>query len=137
MKKNERETIIDSTFFPYILIRDYLLKNILGDETNEILYWAGKELARQFPLREQEDVVDAFSHCGFGNLTCIKENASQAVYSLSGELVQTRLLQEQVSFELEAGFLAEQLAKIKQQNVSTTVRMQNEHQIELIAEFNE
>ena len=56
--ENENARIIDNEHFSYLLIRDYLLGNILGEHTDEILYWAGKDLARQFPLKSQEDLYE-------------------------------------------------------------------------------
>lgn len=117
MSKNEREQMIDSPHFPYLLIRDHLLTNLLGNEADEILYWGGKELARQFPLTAEEDIIDAFAHCGFGILSFIKEDKNSTTYSLSGDLVATRLLNEEVSFQLEAGFLAEQLSRTQKRPI--------------------
>ena len=36
--------------FGYELMRDFLLPTILGKHEKDILYWAGKDLARKFPL---------------------------------------------------------------------------------------
>lgn len=113
MSTNKRDIIIDSPHFKYMLIRDFLLTNILAGDTDEILYWSGKELARQFPLTDQEDIEHSFSHCGFGDLTLLEADKNQQIYQLSGDLITTRLLFEGASFQLEAGFLAEQTQRIK------------------------
>lgn len=122
MKKNQRDAIIDSPHFSYLLIRDYLLTNLLGNEAQEILYWSGKELARQFPLSQYDDLTEAFAHCGFGRLTLLKNH----VYLLTGELVTTRLLNKQVNFHLEAGFLSEQLSHIHEQPVEVQIKQQSD-----------
>ena len=41
------------TSFGYELIRDHVLASILGKHEKDILYWAGKDLARKFPLIHQ------------------------------------------------------------------------------------
>ncbi len=107
--ENENAHIIDNKHFSYLLIRDYLLGNILGEHTDEILYWAGKDLARQFPLKDKQDVYEAMIYCGFGELELLKKDAKTQQYRLSSDLVTVRLQNETASFQLEAGFLAEQI----------------------------
>lgn len=97
------------SLFGYELIRDVLIPNLLGTDTHEILYWAGKELARQYPLQNRQDISRFFDQAGFGLLELNKEQRNKQVYSLSGEIVQARLEHAQPSFNLEAGFLAEQI----------------------------
>ena len=43
--------------FGHELIRTELLTNLLGKDAEAILYWAGKELARNHPLTSYEEVV--------------------------------------------------------------------------------
>ena len=38
------------SLFGHELIRNDLLHELLGKDAPEILYWAGKKLARQYPL---------------------------------------------------------------------------------------
>jgi hypothetical protein len=100
--ENENAHIIDNKHFSYLLIRDYLLGNILGEHTDEILYWAGKDLARQFPLKSQEDLYEAMIYCGFGQLELLKKEKNAQQYRLESDLVTVRTQNEQVSFQLEA-----------------------------------
>ncbi len=91
-------------------MRDALIPNLLGQETNEILYWAGKELARQYPLNNQQDTVLFFKKAGFGTLTVDSHHKNKVIFRLSGSVVENRLaMVKQPSFNLEAGFLAEQI----------------------------
>ena len=107
--ENENARIIDNEHFSYLLIRDYLLGNILGEHTDEILYWAGKDLARQFPLKSQEDLYEAMIYCGFGQLELLKKEKNTQQYRLESDLITVRTQNEQASFQLEAGFLAQQI----------------------------
>ncbi|WP_239254764.1 YslB family protein [Listeria ilorinensis] len=96
--------------FGYGLLRDYLLPDLLGDETPHILYWAGKDLARKFPLDTYQAIEQFFVQASFGELSMIKEKKDELRLLLSGEEVARRFdAQETPSFKLEAGFLAEQL----------------------------
>lgn len=98
--------------FGHELIRTELLTNLLGKDAEAILYWAGKELARNHPLTSYEEVVQFFEQASFGTLDRTKEKRSSSTYSLSGKLIDLRLAQKEPVFSLEAGFLAEQMQQI-------------------------
>ncbi|WP_232219615.1 YslB family protein [Carnobacterium pleistocenium] len=116
MSRNKNEQQVDlekfndaPSLFGYELIRDILIPNLLGTDMHEILYWAGKELARQYPLQNRQDIILFFDKAGFGSIELSKDQRTKQVYTLSGEIVQARLEHVQPSFNLEAGFLAEQI----------------------------
>ncbi|PZX07019.1 putative hydrocarbon binding protein [Psychrobacillus insolitus] len=98
------------TSFGYELIRDHVLASILGKHEKDILYWAGKDLARKFPLYIMEEAITFFQQAGWGTLTLDKTTKDSAYYSLQTY----NLPQSGVSrtHRLEAGFLAEQQQKI-------------------------
>ncbi|HZG70025.1 MAG TPA: YslB family protein [Chondromyces sp.] len=96
--------------FGYELIRDVLLVDILGKDANEILYWAGKSLARKFPCSTIEELATFFNEAGWGTLTLEKESKREKHFELSGTVVHRRLMiQQEPAFTLESGFLAEQI----------------------------
>lgn len=116
MKNEEQTTSLDLenlngsvSLFGYELIRDGLLPNLLGKDTEDILYWAGKELARQYPLEDFSAIGLFFKKAGFGTLTLTKEKKHQRIYTLTGDIVKTRIEHTKPSFSLETGFLAEQI----------------------------
>lgn len=99
--------------FALSLLRDQLLPNLLGEETDEILYWAGKELARKQPMNEEGEITSFFNTFGFGNITLTEMKKNRRHYLLDGPLVAHRLTETHMaSFSLEAGFLAEQIQRI-------------------------
>lgn len=112
-KKEEKPALEDcngtTSLFGYELIRDVVIPNLLGTDTHEILYWAGKELARQYPLANRQDIIRFFDKAGFGLIELNKKQRNKQIYTLSGEIVEVRLNQAEPSFNLEAGFLAEQI----------------------------
>lgn len=105
----ETNTYDAPTRFGYDLLRDHILPSILGKHENDILYWAGKEVARKFPVFSIDELPIFFQEAGWGSLTLEKTSKDEASYILTvsaGPTVQSR------SFTLEAGFLAEQYQKL-------------------------
>ncbi len=90
------------------LLRDHLLPNLLKDDEEAILYWAGKELARSFRLNSLEELAEQIQPLFSGRLEKIKESKHTVLYSFSGPLIRHRLTSKKTpNFSLEAGFLAE------------------------------
>ncbi|GER67060.1 hypothetical protein BpJC7_15190 [Weizmannia acidilactici] len=95
--------------FGYELMRDILIPEILGKETPDILYWAGKHLARKFPLITFDEIVSFFHEAGWGTLTIKKEEKYRIEFELAGPIIGRQLeIGRESTFKLEAGFLAEQ-----------------------------
>ena len=114
--KNIYDTIMqdaaDAPYFPQLLFRDVLLPELLGDDKGAIGYWAGKALARKFPLANPKDAAVFFHQAGLGTLTLVKQSAQVTRWQLSGEPVALRKrLATTADFTLEAGFLAEMMAQ--------------------------
>lgn len=96
--------------FGYELIRTEVLKNILGKNANELLYWAGKELVRNHKVSTLEEVVTYFDNAGWGTLSLVKQGKDELTFNLTGELVEYRIQNaESADFNLETGFLAAQM----------------------------
>ncbi|WP_121611497.1 YslB family protein [Mesobacillus foraminis] len=103
-----------TSLFGYELIRDVLLPELLGKDAPEILYWAGKRLARKFPLGTMEEIKHFFINAEWGHLNIKEEKRSEMVLELTGEIISARLKNNSnLSFQLEAGFLAQQLESQK------------------------
>ncbi|WP_428909320.1 YslB family protein [Niallia sp. Krafla_26] len=113
------EEVLEEKFvvpaFGYELIREVLIPDILGEETPKILYWAGKNVARKYPLESLSDIIPFFKQAGWGDLQVIKESKSELVLELSSEMITKRIKENGKStFQLEAGFLAQQVENQKQ-----------------------
>ncbi|MDN2649335.1 YslB family protein [Leuconostoc lactis] len=114
MNINDYDKILQTNFqvnsFALTLLRDGLLQNLLQEDYPHILYWAGKEIARQFPFDALASVVEFFDNAGFGHLEIASQDSKNQRWTLTGDLVQQRLnLNRSADFSLEAGFLAQQL----------------------------
>jgi hypothetical protein len=54
-------------------MRDVILPAILGKETDGILYWIGKDLAREYPVASLEDLIVLTEQLGMENSNCVKK----------------------------------------------------------------
>jgi Protein of unknown function (DUF2507) len=98
------------SLFGYELIRDDLISELLGKDEPEILYWAGKKLARKYPLYSIDEIIAFFQEADWGILSVKEEKRKELCLSLTGELVSNRLKKDKnTTFQLEAGFLAQQV----------------------------
>lgn len=97
-----------SQYWGQELLRDILIKDLLGTDDHSILYWAGKKIARRFPLKDALDVSLFFKQSGLGELSIISENKHEIKWILSGEIVKARLESSaDADFMFEAGILAQ------------------------------
>jgi predicted hydrocarbon binding protein len=120
LKVNESNELILSEeehnipIFGYELIREVLLPDILGKDTPEILYWAGKRLARKYPLENIDDIIHFFSKAAWGVLAVKNEKKDEMEFELTSPLIVSRVKSKaEHFFQLEAGFLAQQIENQK------------------------
>lgn len=131
--------------FGYELIREVLLHELLGDDTPEILYWAGKKLAHHYPLKAVEEITEFFQRASWGSLSLVKQSKNEMGFELFSELIKERCEQnKQSTFQLEAGFIAQQIElqkgviceafehpKKKRGRVQFTVKWDNKDSIDI------
>ena len=72
-----------ATIFGYELLREVLLPEILGKDTPEILYWAGKRIARIYPVNTLEEIIEFFNRAAWGDLTLKSENKNEMEFELT------------------------------------------------------
>jgi len=107
----DKQTYETPTRLGYEIIKDHVLPNILGKHEDEILYWSGKDVARKFPIFSIDELPDFFQEAGWGPLISYegKNTKDEALFIL--EQNDTTLLENR-SYQLEAGFIAEQFQKL-------------------------
>ena len=99
----------EMNIFALTLLRDRLLPELLQDDESEIIYWAGKALARDVDLTGVMALETFFMDAGFGFLTLTSKKPTEQVWRLDGPVVSARFDENNhASFALEAGFLAQQ-----------------------------
>lgn len=102
------------SIFGYELIREILLPEILGKDTPEILYWAGKRIARKYPLNDFDGIIEFFSRASWGELTLKHESKDELEFELISPLIVSRVKSKaEHFFQLEAGFIAQQIESQK------------------------
>ncbi len=99
------ETTGEPTRFGYELLRDHVIPGILGKHEDDILYWAGKEIARKFPVFSVDEIPDFFNEAGWGELSLASSGKEEADYQLSERIISPATKD---SYHLESGFIAEQ-----------------------------
>ncbi|HLQ96691.1 MAG TPA: DUF2507 domain-containing protein [Pseudogracilibacillus sp.] len=91
------------------------LPTLLGEEKDTILYFFGRNLARQFEIDEVEDMYYIFQKLKWGNLEVVKEKRNRVtLYLMADEVVQRIESSIDAEFRIEAGFIAEVFQKIFQ-----------------------
>ncbi|WEV43296.1 YslB family protein [Lactobacillus sp. ESL0684] len=126
----------EHVYFINQLYRDFILPTILGEDTAEILYWAGKKVARKYDLASFEDVQSFFATAEFGTLNKTKERRSSITFTLSGQSVSDRITSDNQEFTLEAGILAEAIQKETGRTTECELTIDDKkHQVQLIASF--
>lgn len=97
---------MEDNWFGYDLIRNDILRDVLGKEHDSMLYWVGKSLARKYPLQSTEELITFFEKANWGMLELIQEKRHEYTFKLSGSWMGKL---DSRCYQLEAGFLAQQL----------------------------
>lgn len=110
-------TLLDSLHTPgagYDILRYISLPELFGSETNTLLYYTGKSLARKFRIESLDDLHYAFDKLGWGRLDFVKEKRRYMEFELMSDAIVHRLKAPiETEFRLEAGFLAAAVHAIK------------------------
>ncbi|CCI85263.1 hypothetical protein FC52_GL001257 [Lactobacillus pasteurii DSM 23907 = CRBIP 24.76] len=104
------EQVNEHVYFLNQLYRDFLLPEILGEDTATILYWAGKRISRHYNISSFDDLKEFFEVAEFGNLEKKKEKRTSITFSLNGQTVTDRINSDN-TFSLESGMIAEAVEK--------------------------
>mgnify|MGYP001360987241 CR=1 FL=1 len=106
--------------FGYDLIRNVVLRDLLGEDHDSILYWIGKSLARKHRLELEtvDELVQFFAAANWGTLTLLKETNRKKVFELTGEWMGK---DDERCYQLEAGFLAQQYEFASESYAVTTI----------------
>ncbi|WP_096153095.1 MULTISPECIES: YslB family protein [Bacillus] len=111
---NETVEKVKVPAFGYELLREVLLPEVFGKDHAQLMYWSGKQLARKFPLSTIDEIISFFDEAGWGNLHIQDEKKYEMTFVLEGGYVARRCdVNKDASFQLEAGFIAEQIQRMK------------------------
>ncbi|EGL82960.1 Protein of unknown function DUF2507 [Caldalkalibacillus thermarum TA2.A1] len=119
----------------YHLIRDQLLPMITGEYQSIILYWAGRNLARQFMPPNVDSLVNQFLEFGWGELMLEQNQPRLKKFRLASPFFNQRQIEKnQSTFSLECGFLTEVLAQLENKDAEGEYKVVNKQQ-EIIVEI--
>ncbi|MBM6619795.1 YslB family protein [Bacillus sp. RD4P76] len=114
----------------YELLREVLLPDLLGKELPSILYWAGKSIARKYPVSNEEEVIQFFKDAGWGNLAITSQKANIMEFDLTSEFINARnQSRKETSYNLEAGFIAQQFEQINNVITEAFVEQKKRHNL--------
>lgn len=95
------------------ILRYICLPDFLGREKDNLLYYIGKNLARNLELTTLDNLNYVFDKLKWGKLEMVKDKRKTMTFHLmSDEIVQRLQSSITTEFRLEAGFLAEAIYKI-------------------------
>lgn len=117
MQNNKFPISILDEFLPsstgHDILRYLLLPELLGHNSDNLLYFAGRNLARKIELKELNDIYYAFQKLGWGNLELVKEKKNELSFLLMSDEIVKRLESSiSTEFILESGFLAEAIEDV-------------------------
>lgn len=103
------------------VLRYICLPEFLGGEKDNLLYFIGKNLARNIELTSLDDLYYVFDKLKWGKLELVKDKRNSMTFHLmSDEIVQRLQSSITTDFRLEAGFLAEAILKITNRTCEVT-----------------
>ncbi|KRM24408.1 YslB family protein [Latilactobacillus graminis] len=124
-----------TSYLTQATLRDILLPLILGTENDAISYWAGKQLALQFPLASREDLSRFFVQMNFGDLRLKKQKKEQFFFELTGPVVVARIADfETPDFQLEAGFIAQSMEQQLQHVTEAKATIENKKTVTIFVQ---
>lgn len=99
----------------YDVLRYISLPELLGKESDTILYFMGKTLARKMDIQSVEDIIAYYKQFGWGTLDLIKEKKNSITFHLLDDAIVHRLRSPfDIEFRYESGFLAEAIEQVYQ-----------------------
>lgn len=99
----------------YDILRYIGLPDVLGNQSETLLYFLGRQLARKFEIHTMEDLIEIYNLMDWGKLELVKKKKKEWTFHLMSDSVFLRLKASfPVDFRLEAGFLAEAIQNLSQ-----------------------
>lgn len=97
----------------YDILRYVSLPQLLGKESDAIMYFMGKTLAETLEINSTEDIIGLFKQFGWGNLDLVKEKKKSFTFLLLDDAIVQKLRSPlEIDFRYEAGFLAEAISRV-------------------------
>jgi predicted hydrocarbon binding protein len=122
--------------FGSLILKDVLLPELLGNDSSDILYFAGKELARKLASNTLLGISQFFKLADWGDLSITKQDPSRQTWELTGDILKTRYeIDNLPDFYLEAGFLAQQIQQQLGKTTEATYQLNGKKSVTFILEI--
>lgn len=117
MQKSKFPITLLEEFLPtstgHDILRYLLLPDLLGHNSDTLLYFSGRNLARKIKLSEINDIYYFFQKISWGHLELVREKKNElSLLLMSDEIVKRLESNLTTEFNLEAGFLAEAIENV-------------------------
>src|SRR5699024_408896 len=121
----------------YDVLRYISLPELLGSESNTLLYFMGRNLARKLDIKAIEDISYIFEKLGWGEIELVKEKRRELFFHLMADsVIQSLKSPFDAEFRLESGFLVETIQIIKGTECECTEEINRKnHQIDIRVVF--
>jgi len=104
---------LSSETIGYDILKYVCLPNMLGTEKDAILYFSGRDLARNIEITSLDDLIYLFEKFRWGKLELVKQKKHELIFHLMSDDIVHRLRSPlDVDFRMEAGFIAEMIQRI-------------------------
>lgn len=105
----------------YDVLRYVSMPDFLGKEKETILYFIGRNLARQIQIEKIEDLYYLFDKFRWGSLELVKDRRRTLTFHLMSDDVAARMMSPfHIDYRLEAGFIAEAIEIITKRTCECT-----------------
>ncbi|MGE5703918.1 MAG: DUF2507 domain-containing protein [Clostridia bacterium] len=97
----------------YHLLRETVFSRLLGESEASILYWLGRDLGKELPIRSTDELTLSFIRLGLGKLEAVHQEEDRSIcYRLSHPLYPFHPLERlQRSLAFECGLVAGSLGR--------------------------
>lgn len=115
---------LSSETIGYDILKYVSLPNVFGREKEAIMYYIGRDLARNIEMRSMDDLLYLFDKFRWGKLELIKQKKNEMTFHLMSDDIVHRLRSPfEVDFRLEAGFLAEAIQRLYERHSECTEKV--------------
>ncbi|HLR42672.1 MAG TPA: DUF2507 domain-containing protein [Pseudogracilibacillus sp.] len=115
---------LSSETIGYDILKYVSLPNVFGAEKEAIMYYVGRDLARNIEMRSMDDLLYLFDKFRWGKLELIKQKKNEMTFHLMSDDIVHRLRSPlEVDFRLEAGFLAEAIQRLYERHSECTEKV--------------
>ena len=127
---------INMPYLGYHLLRETLTSTLLGDSESPILYWVGKNLGRNIPIRSAEGIILPFVRLGLGQLDLLETSVGRICYKLTHS-IHSCMTEERLNrtLALECGVIAGAVERWQEKETAARLEMEGRENVRIRVQF--